>query len=70
MYACSVPDSKRDEHARLRQRTAHLEKEHQALGLDRKPFNKADHDQHARNLATHKAALQRHRKRVPDPEVT
>lgn len=63
-----MPESKRGEHARPRQRTARLEQEHEALGLDRKPFNKAEHDKHAQDLARHKDALERHRKRPPDPE--
>jgi hypothetical protein len=61
-----MPESKRNEHTRLQHRTDDLEKEHEALNRDRKPFDKKEHDEHAEDLAKHKSALADHRRRVPD----
>ena len=64
-----MSESKRDEHARLQRRTHDLEQEHDDLGLDRKRFDKAEHDQHTRDLQKHKVDLEQHRRRAPDPDA-
>jgi hypothetical protein len=54
-------ETKREEHARLRQRTSELMN---ALAvLQRKPFKKADFEAHIEALRQHRAALARHRRR-------
>ena len=60
-----MAESKREEHERLQQRTDELTGEHDALGLDRKGFSKAEHEAHSADLLKHKADLDRHRKRGP-----
>jgi hypothetical protein len=58
-----MAESKRQEHRRLQKRTDVLKEEHAALGRDRKPFDKGEHDAHQADLKTHQKDLARHRKR-------
>lgn len=59
-------ENKRQEHARLRKKTDQLKAEHAGLGLDRKPFDQIEHDDHTAALKKHKEDLARHRARPPD----
>lgn len=59
-------ETKRQEHSRLQKKTDQLKEEHAGLGLDRKPFDQAEHDDHTAKLKAHKADLARHRKRQSD----
>jgi hypothetical protein len=61
-----MTESKLEEHQRLQQRTDELTGEHDALGLDRKRFSKAEHEDPSADLLKHKADLDRHRKRRSD----
>ena len=60
------PESKRQEHKRLQERTDQLSQEHSDLGLDRKPFDQDEHDVHKADLKKHKDDLTTHRKRGKD----
>ena len=57
-------ETKRDEHQRLQKRTDELKHEHDALALDRTPFDKADHDEHTADLRKHSDDLKQHRRRL------
>ena len=61
-----APETKRQEHSRLRKRTDKLKKEHAGLGLDRKPFDQTEHDDHTAALKEHQDDLARHRARRSD----
>ena len=63
LAALTMPETKRDEHECLQQRTNELKEEHSELALDRTPLNKADHDQHTERLKKHAEDLRRHRLR-------
>jgi len=58
-------EMKRREHQRLLDQTAALKKAHDALRLDRKPFDQQEHDAHSAALAQHKADLRRENGREP-----
>ena len=59
-------ESKHEEHERLNERTGELQHDHDDLSLDRSPFNKADHDQHAADLREHRENLRIHKLRKED----
>jgi len=59
-------DTKRDEHKQLQERTDELKEEHESLGLDKTPFNQADHNQHKARLKHLKDDLARHKQRPDD----
>ena len=59
-------ENKRQEHSRLQKKTDKLKEEHAGLGLDRKRFDQAEHDDHTAALKEHKEDLARHRARRPD----
>jgi hypothetical protein len=59
-------ENKRQEHSRLQKKTDKLKEEHAGLGLDRKPFDQAEHDDHTAKLKEHKDNLARHRARQSD----
>jgi hypothetical protein len=61
-----MAETKREEHKRLQKRTDKLRKEHEELGVDRKPFDKEEHDRHRNDLQKHHDALSEHRERKPD----
>jgi hypothetical protein len=63
-----MDESKRDEHRHLQERTDQLKEEHAGLGLDRTPFNQADHDLHQARLRKLKDDLARHKLRPDDPQ--
>jgi hypothetical protein len=59
------------EHNRLKRRTQELLAEHTAL--EKKRFNRAEHDEHGQHLRDHRRALSRHAEdlgRVADPAVS
>ena len=59
-------ETKHQEHVRLQKRTDALKEEHEELGVDRHPYNQADHDAHSAALKQHKADLEQHRARPDD----
>jgi hypothetical protein len=61
-----MAESKHAEHTRLQERTEALKKEHADLGVDRTPFNQADHDLHNAHLKKHRSDLAGHRARPAD----
>lgn len=61
-------ETNRDEHERLKKRTAELSNDHDNLSLDRVPFNQADHDQHNADLRKHSADLRQHREQLNRPK--
>jgi hypothetical protein len=62
----AASETKAEEHHRLEGRTGELQKEHEALDLNRTPFDQPDHDRHAADLARHQRDLVRHRARADD----
>jgi hypothetical protein len=62
-----MDESKQAEHKHLQERTDQLKEEHAGLGLDRTPFNQADHDEHKARLEKLKKDLARHKQRPDDP---
>jgi hypothetical protein len=62
----AASETKAQEHQRLEQRTGELQQQHEALDLNRTPFDQPDHDRHAADLARHQRDLVRHRARPDD----
>jgi hypothetical protein len=57
-----MTETKQQEHDRLLRRTEELREEHASLGLDKKPFDQAEHNEHNKHLAQHRSDLAEHRK--------
>ena len=55
-----IPNGVPSEHARLQRRTVELHAEHEALALDKLPFNQASHDAHSAHLRQHHSDLRAH----------
>jgi hypothetical protein len=60
-----VSDTKQQARARLRERTIQLQAEHDAL--ERRPFDKAEHERHKEALRAHHQDLEELRNRPDDP---
>ena len=61
-----MAETKQEEHARLQKRTDELKQDHGDLGLEKVPFNQADHDQHSADLDDHQRDLAAHKRRTDE----
>jgi len=63
-----MSETKLGEQRRLQRRTDELKEKHDEMRLDRKPFDKTEHQEHKAALKEHKVDLARHRARPSDED--